>query len=387
MKRKLFPICSVIALFFVSTASCTNSVVDNKDTFVELFSIPIGMSEHLLFYSDHPDAVPFNRSAIDMQGGIFTLVSGLANKINRYTSYGELIFSLYDQERSGATAIPHTTDPQRSLVSRSARTYPFNGVSDVTVNNQGVFYIVDHVPEVQIAYDEELESALRMQVVRYDSRNDLFSVIGQEGRGGTPFPYIHSLHVVSGNRLVVICDVDDAWLAFWYSSEGRLLYEVAFPPTAIPALETEVDAIEIEAIAPDPNQLRLYVKVNYYSQQAETISRLYWLGLPDGVYQDFVELPRYENRDNQQYQPAMNFLGITNQQQLVFYSLVSDGDFEVLVMDLDDDVLLRRTVALSEEQILFADFSLSSAGVISAFIGHEERTRVLWWRLDKELVY
>lgn len=347
--------------------------------------MPIGLSEPLLFFSNASVAAPFNTVKIDMRSGIFTILNGLTNKINRYTSYGDLVFSLYDQERNGTPTTPLFTAATQPIVSRHSSTYPFNAISNVAVSAQGVFYVADHVAEAQAVYDEDLESALRMRVIRYDSKNDSPVVIGQEGLGGTPFPHIHSLHVVSEDNLVVVCDIGDTWLVFWYSAAGRLLYEVAFPPVALPALITDSDAIGIESITPDRQARRLYVQVNYYTHQSNATSRLYWINLPDGIYQEYIEIPSSPVGEDGQWNPPFNFLGITEQSHLVFYSFVGDGALEVLVMNLDSSVLLRRTVALTAEPILFSDFSLSIEGVITAFIAHEQQTSVFWWRLDREL--
>ena len=169
-----------------------------------------------------------------------------------------------------------------------------------------------------------------------------------------------------------------------------------FGPSSLPALITASDVVEIETIVPDPHLQRLYVKLNYYYYQSQQtdgpgasaidiVSRLYWLALSDGKYEEYIELPYRSNGDDQSYAQTQQLLGIADGSRLVFYSLPVDNVMDVLVMDLDGAVLLRRTVNLPAEQILFVDFNLSSEGVISALIGHEREARVLWWRLDREL--
>jgi hypothetical protein len=57
---------------------------------------------------------------------------------------------------------------------------------------------------------------------------------GQEGVGGTPFPYVISLHVTAKDQLVVVCRLPDSWQVFWFAREGTLLYRVEIDGAHLP---------------------------------------------------------------------------------------------------------------------------------------------------------
>ena len=217
IKRLLLAILAIIGVS-MGIACGVSPAIDNR--FVTRFSIPIGFSEHLLFYSGRSDATRYQSLSIDMDSGVFTITNGLTNKINRYTSYGDLVFSLYDQRRNSNVTASRPVDERQSIASRYSRAHPFNFITDVATAAQGVFYVADRVPDVQIAYDDNLQSALHTHLIRYDTRTDTAITIGQEGVGGKPFPQIHDIYVVGNDQPVVICDVEDTWLVFWYSSRG-----------------------------------------------------------------------------------------------------------------------------------------------------------------------
>ena len=370
------------------------------DTFMPLFQIPIGLSEYSFFYNNSDDATRYHASKIHMRSGIFTITNSLTNKINRYTSYGELISSVYDRRRNSASGLSPASKDIHTIATRSSYPYAFNYIANVAVNDQGILYIADHVSDAHTIYDAELDSTLHAQLVRYNPRNDTIITIGQEGIGGKPFPHIRSLHLVHNDQLVIVCDVGEKWLVFWYSADSKLLYRVEFSSTSLPALVSNSDIVEIESIVPDADLPRLYVKLNYYysseneispDKSANVVSRLYWMRIPEGVYEDYIELPHIvsdtesSEHSAQQHQPILRLLGFAARTFPVFYSLTSNNSMDVLVMNLNDTVLLRRAVSLTADRIVFSDFHLSDDGIVSALIGGEEHMRVLWWRLDQEL--
>ena len=393
----IIKICTII---LTCTMCACNARTVADDIFTPLFQIPIGLSEYSFFYNNGDDATRYHASRIHMRNGIFTITNSLTNKINRYTSYGELISSVYDRRRNSASGLSSASNDTHTIATRSSYPHTFNYIANVAVNNQGILYIADYVSDAHIIYDAGLDSTLHAQLVRYNPHNNTIITIGQEGIGGKPFPFITSLHLVNEDQLVVVCDIGEKWLIFWYSADSKLLYRAEFAPTSLPILVSNSDVVEIESIVPDAHLPRLYVKLNYYHQSendrssdknANIVSRLYWMRIPEGVYEDYIEVP-YTVSDAespgdsaQQHRPILRLLGFAARRFPVFYSFTSNNSVDVLVMDLHDTVLLRRAVALTADRIVFSDFHLSDDGIVSALIGGEEHMRVLWWRLDQAL--
>ena len=85
---------------------------------------------------------------------------------------------------------------------------------------------------------------------RFDRSGIYLDYLGQEGVGGTPFPYINALYVNSSNDTIVVCRAERAWLVFWFSPAGNLKYKVTIPLTDLPSPDEPGILTTLERIVP-----------------------------------------------------------------------------------------------------------------------------------------
>ena len=377
------------------TQSSEGAIIDT------LFDIPIGLSQERLYYSARNNGQRFQHHYLTMRDGIITIASGLTNKILVFNSYGELIRSIYDPYRNPTSPFVQSAD-SATLVTRSAEIYDFNNIGPIATANNATIYVVDTVDDEQISVDEQLDIVRNNVILRFSSNHSQPIIIGEEGLGGSPFPPIKSLHIVNNDELVVVCDIDYRWLVFWYNNNGTPRFAIDIGPQSLPSLLNENDIIEIETVVPDYYRDRLYIKLNYYtythnSEQSEqnvaaqVISRVYWLELPSGIYEDFLEIPPIFNRqsDNTNYTAhtlhPITFELVNNaiEDLLFFVSHQSNNSIELLTMDLDGRVRLRHDIARAHEIIYFSHYYLSDDNIITALFGYSDRAEIEWWRLDR----
>ena len=119
-----------------------------------------------------------------------------------------------------------------------ARRWPtrWRDIGELAVDSAKRLYLEDTVsPERQVT-DRALGVLLSRVVLRFDRHGKLEDFIGQEGVGGTPFPYIESLYVTGRDELVVVSRTPRTWLVYWYSSAGSLQHQLTMDPAGLPAL-------------------------------------------------------------------------------------------------------------------------------------------------------
>ena len=62
----------------------------------------------------------------------------------------------------------------------------------------------DVVPDARAEEDEENHAYLNRVVRRFDTSGVYLDYLGQEGIGGTPFPYIEAIHVNEADEIIVV---------------------------------------------------------------------------------------------------------------------------------------------------------------------------------------
>ena len=389
---------ALLCVIFMS--SCYTRPTTTPEIEIEpLFDIPIGLSQERLYYGVSGAGNRFQDYRLHMRDGIITVTSGLTNKVLIFNSYGDLIQSIYDPTRNPPSSYLRnqeqnedgTYDP--TIATRTAISYPFNHIGAVATAGDSVTYIVDTVDEEQMVTDERAGVALNQVVLRFENGNPVPVQIGEEGVSGSPFPPIRSIHVVGDDELVVVCDIDSRWLLFWYTPRGSLRYAVEITRNSLPALVDESDAIEIASVVPALAQERVYVLLHYYTyagidnvdtsdRPVELVSRVYWLELPSGTYESFVEIPSFTPNNGSE---TFELLNDTVDDKLFFKSHIRSTEVDILTMALDGRVLLRRSVTLPDESTYFMHYHLSPRGIITTLNAFENRVSIDWWRVDKIL--
>src|SRR5690606_22404109 len=122
-------------------------------------------------------------------------------------------------------------------VNKQAHPYSFQRVGSIVYDRQNQLLVQDSLPPARKIFDEQRGVYLNHVVLRFDSDGNYKDYIGQEGIGGTAFPFIQSLQNTIHDNLVVVSRSTGAWQVFWYNPEGDLRYRVEFEPQHLPRLE------------------------------------------------------------------------------------------------------------------------------------------------------
>jgi hypothetical protein len=375
--------------------SCRRSnVVESVDE-NELFSLSYGSFDDQLDLFDLTDIGTIH-TTMTMRDGFFYIANGESGKIMELNSYGDLL-SLYYNEDSSKPSSPQNTEGSV----RKTITYPFNNPGAITVDSRKYMYVVSSMPKDRQEEDETGTLLYSQIVLRFSSDGTSNDYIGQQGVGGTPFPFIRSIYTNDRDELIVICATNDGPVAYWFSSSGFLMYKVPFTAKdapAMPGAAPNAQAIStIENVIPDYSSRKLYVKVDYYEPRIDKDSKiqsgidfektcLFPMSVESGKFESSVNIPPYEETVSEDYsrltvKMPYDFLGVSKSGWLFFIVSADDG-FNVEMVQPFGQKIIRRHFNVNHKNVLYYSMALSDSGIISALFIEEDKAKVVWWRTD-----
>jgi len=380
--------------------SCSEPVIQELSR-EELFTLKLGKMEDQIDLFLYGGNLSNRKTSIYMRDGLFYIANGNSSKMMEFSSYGDLIFLLYNPERNPEPVSLIIKGDQETNSTRTAVNYPFTNIGSLAVDSQKRIYIEDEVPAERQVKDKELDVMLNRLIYRFDRHGKFIDFIGQEGVGGTPFCYIESIQITEADELVVICRIMGKWLIFWFSSAGNLLYEVEIDQEHLP-LPDEEAIPSLSKIFADLKNPVLHLMLYYYKEKVDeatkaksTVSNfaacIYRLNLETGSYEEgYIAVPRNGERiehigsrevsvDN----PSYELIGLNN---LGFYYLMRrEGSnlFQLLLLTESGKVAVRRRLVIEDSDLYFKALNLSASGILYALLGEEQVVKVIWWRSDK----
>jgi hypothetical protein len=386
------------ALFLVACGPREIRYLERQD----LFSLSFGRSEDQLDLFQVDSADHSRRTRVFMRQGLVYLADGSANKIMEFNSYGDILSLVYNPEENPQPVLLRSNPENGTLANRRAVTYNFTEVGEMAVTSESWLLVEDRLAEERALFDENLGVTLNRIVLRFGPQGRLVDYLGQEGIGGTPFPFVSRLTVTNRDEAVVVSRTLQNWLVFWYDRRGNLLYRADIDLNRLPIPEESEGAIPLlETIIPDRDEARLYLKINYYEESVDpgtgssygiesTAARIYWLDLNEGVYSGFVEVP--ENArvvpgptifDRTEQSFLYEFVGTASGGHLFLLSREDQDQTQLLIMHTSGRVVRRRYLSLEEADVVYRDFHVSPGGVLTALLGYTDHAKVVWWRSDR----
>ena len=396
--RRFTVILPSVSLLFLALFGCTRSQVPLLQR-EGLFSLQYGQMEDQVPLFLDGSAVT-RKTRLAMRGGLFYLASGYGSRIMEFTSFGDLITLYYNPAQNPRPVMLQSASDAGRASNRRAHRYPFNIVGEVAVTSRNTLLVEDRVPDRVAVFDEGLEVMLNRVVVRLDRSGQQIDYLGQEGVGGTFFPYIRSIDVTALDEIVVTTIAPPRSIVYWYDAAGSLLRQIEITPDTLP-VPTEIAAAPLlESIRPDYELRRLYLKVNYYVRErhgpAQSIqsvdrlmSRIYWINIDDGTYEGFVDVPRNVGRDPvfgrqaTQEEFYYEFIGAASNEHLFLLSQESRDQSQLLVLHTSGKVVRRRTLDIDYNEIVIRDLHLSGNGILSAMFATRDDVEIVWWRTDR----
>lgn len=332
-----------------------------------------------------------------MEEGFFYIANGESKKIMELNSYGDILTLYYNEDYSMPPSFARSSGVNST---KKAVAYPFNSLGPLAVDSNKCLYAVDTLPQERQEVDVENRLLLNYIVLRFDSNGTFIDYLGQQGPGGTPFPYIKNIYATSSNELVVVSESNSGPVVYWFNSKGFLLYKIPFTSSLVPKLKDsdENDSfVSIHSIIPDSINRRLFVQVDYFQNYLDPATKvlsgiefektvLYPLDVDTGVYDAGLEIPCYEESISENlgkviYRIPYDFLGVTDGGWLFFILPVEKG-YLVQMVQPNGQKVLKRVLPVNHEDILYYSLCLSGKGIISGLFVKKEQAQVLWWRTD-----
>ena len=378
--------------------SCLGNETVQSISETELFSLPYGNFEEQLSVSDLND-VGNVRFGVAMQDGFFYIVNGESKKILELNSYGDLLSLYYNEDSQTARLLENSNRPDISI--HHEISYPFDYPGMVAVDSNKNVYTVCSIPWDRQEKSDDGTTLYSHTVLRFARDGSSVDYIGQQGPGGTPFPFIKNIYTTSKDELVVVASSSTGLLVYWFASDGFLKYMIPVTTRDAPAGEEKENQndsfLTIQNVVPDPVSYRLYVQIDYYSTYIDEDSKvqsginyiqtlLYPLNIENGTYEEPVSVPPYEESvvsdySKLTYRIPYDFLGVTKNGWKFFIVKTEDG-FNIEMIQSESQKILRRHFKAVHSNIVYDTMCLSQDGILTALYLEKEKARVVWYRTD-----
>ena len=399
--RSINAILGVVAcIYSLLLFSCTESsgVVSLEEN--ELFSLEYGNFEDQLNLFSLANPAPVQTS-LAMRDGFFYIANGEARKVLELNSYGDLLSIYYNSEGNPTPSFADSESSQTVSTTRKAVEYPFNALGPIAADSRKYIYVVDQLPPERHEQDVENRLLLSQIVLRFASDGTFIDYIGQRGPGGMPFPYIKNIYTTQNSELVVVCQVNDGMVVYWFDRTGYLRSTIPFRVDHLPNPLTEDSLtdvyVSLDNIVPSLTEEKLFVKIDYYTSSIDaasnvesgidyTTSLLYSLDINTGVYGEPLEIPAYEQEvadgfSRLVYHLSYDFLGVTESGWL-FFIIADENEYTIQMIQENGGRILHRHLEVDHRDTLYHSISLSPEGIISMLVAEEEKAKVVWWRTD-----
>ena len=391
----------LIAAMFISGVlftSCLKNEAVQSISETELFSLPYGNFEEQLSVTDLND-VGDVRFGVAMQDGFFYIVNGESKKILELNSYGDLLTLFYNEDSETARLLENSGRPVMSI--HHEISYPFDYPGMLAVDSNKNVYTVCSIPWDRQEKSDDGTTLYSHTILRFARDGSSVDYIGQQGPGGTPFPFIKNIYTTSKDELVVVAASSDGMLVYWFASDGFLKYMIPVTtrdaPLASEKEEHSDSFLTIQNVVPDPVSYKLYVQIDYYATYVDEDSKvqsginydqtlLYPLNIETGTYEEPFSVPPYEESvvsdySKLTYRIPYDFLGVTKSGWKFFVVKTEDG-FNIEMIQSESQKILRRHFNANHSNIVYDTMCLSQDGIITALYLEKEKARVVWYRTD-----
>jgi hypothetical protein len=400
MKKVLF-LC-LFCLLSVLFLSCEKKTVVSALQRENRFTLDYGIFEDEVNLFNLSSAGEIN-TRITMREGLFYIANGESQKVMQFNSYGNLLALYYNPDTNPAPVfeIRRNENSVPAISTQTAVHYPFNNPGIIAVDSRKYLYVVDQLPVDRQQRDEIRQLLLAQVVLRFASDGTVLDYIGQQGLGGTPFPFIKDTFTTKNDELVVVCQARTGMIVYWYSPTGFLMYTIPIEQQDLPnplrtSEETE-NYLSLKKIVPDFSEKKLYIALDYYVSLIDEASKLqygieysqsivYTFNMDDGEFTNPVIIPPFEQTVDAElsssvYRLAYDFLGLT-ESGWFFFILPDETGYMLQMVQQNGQHIQKRHLDVESDALEYYWFSLSSEGIISALLASEKVVSVVWWRSD-----
>lgn len=377
-------------------ASCNSGRIQTLQE-ETLFTLKYGNFEEQISIDDL-NRVGQVRTGIAMRDGFFYIVDGKSEKTMELNSYGDLLSVYYNDDSTTAELINKSLKAATTI--HQPLSFPFDYPGQVVVDSNKCIYTACSIGKNRQEIGDE--GLIQNQLVLRFERDGSFSdYIGQQGPGGTPFPLIKNIYITQKDELVVVCNANDGYIAYWFGKDHFLKYTAAINTGNVPKLPNidikNESYMTIGNVVPSPTENKLFVNIDYYENYLDEDSMiqsgvnyvqtlLYSLDCETETFDDPISIPPYEESvvvdySRLSYKIAYDFLGITENGWKYFIVKTSDG-FNIEMIQSENQKILRRHLSVNHDKNLYYSMNLAPSGIITALYLDSDCARVVWYRTD-----
>ena len=403
-KKRFFTFLTLSFLFFLT--SLFFSCKEKKNTEIlkqeQRFIINYGNFEDEIDLFDIMQQGTNIETYIHMRNGFFYITNGKSKKVMQFTSYGDLLGILYNSETNPTPSFSINENIGESVKgTQMATAYQFQSPSNLAVDSNKNIYVVDQLPQERQELDPEKNIWLKNVVLRFSSNGEYLDYLGQQGLGGTPFPYIQNVFCTEKNEPVVVSITNNGYIVNWFNQDGFPLFTV---PIEINLLPNPFETIDkdvyksLDIIIPDYNTRTLYLKIDYYQSEIDPTSGfrsavsyaatyIYPLNVETGIFGEPVLVPSYEEQSKDSGEADIKpyeLLGITESGYFFFITPLENG-YDLQIMQSNGQKIIHKKLLVQQEDLLFSRIDLSKEGIISAILANNFEASVVWWRADETI--
>ena len=419
-RDRFFPLRNLIVVFLAvgSSALLLGSCSGKESPSVamkreQLFTLGYGPAEDQLDLFQMDKIRSTQKTCLTMREGIFYISNGAGAKVVRYSSFGFPLSMIYNAEKNPepivlkavaakpAQGVAAAAEPADSEgLGRKAVPYPFRSVGEIAIDSNQTVYVEDRLPPERRVQDKDSEALLDHVVLRFGKDGQFLDYLGQEGIGGTPFPFILGLYTLASDDCVVVSMTEAGWFVHWFDKSGILVSSLKLLRGDLPLPDKAQGlSASLDKIVPDLSGNALLIKVDYYKASMDPATNApagvefasswtYRMDLRDGKYVDRWQIPAIEktaknaNGQSVKYSRIPEFLGVAGRDFFFIYA-DDDGRTYVSTYDRTTRVTTRYGIDIAADELFYNTYYLSRDGVLCALLGTKYEARIVWWRFDK----
>ncbi|MDR1306513.1 MAG: hypothetical protein LBK74_02935 [Treponema sp.] len=389
---------TALVLFVFFLFGCSRGRISSVAR-MDLFNLEIGPLEDQVNLVNLAGGSSSSRTSLAMRDGFFYISDTAGKKIVRYSSYGDLLFVIYNDETNPPPITLRRGVDEEGMATRWSIAYPLKEPGVITVDSRKHIYAADKVDASRRSTDTENNSLLDNVVLHFNDTGRFVNFLGQEGIGGKPFPRITGIYASRDDEIAVVCLLQTGWSIYWFNSEGTLLYLVHLRNDSIPVPQgKQADYTSMDMVAVSPDERKLFFKVDYYqntagednNSRALPESSVVWImDVETGGYEESITVPFFEytatendKKVTQKLPYAM--LGVIEDSRVFLYFPV-DGGYSLLVLSAGLKDQRLGFIQVRNEELEYNTFNLSKEGILSGLLATEWDARLVWWRTDRLL--
>lgn len=383
----------LLILFFVSCSENDIRSISREN----LFALGIGRLEDQIDLMNFEGTPSSEKTRITMRDGLFYISDGKGEKVVRYTSYGDLLFMIYNEENNPPPMTLPVNPSAGEHATRWASVYPFREPGEIQVDSRKHIYVEDRLPPDRHNFDQESRALLDSTVLHFDTDRKFVEYLGREGLGGSPFPRIDSLHVSVDDEIAVVCRIPQGWNIYWFTADGMLRYSIPISNNTLPIPPNQDLFPSIDSFSIAPDERKIYIKINYYRSTFDAStgtktgipfdsSVIHVLNVESGMYESIIEIPLFEQKyteGKREYTESLiySMIGAVND-GWVFLSVPVDGGYSLLVVRENSPEQRRGYIQVDNNELFFNAFDVSADGILSGLLADDWQAKIVWWRSD-----